>query len=147
MAARYAHRSVRSVFLYTREAHPGENYRHHSSMDDKRNNARAFRTEFDVKRQILLDDVEGTAHRAYGTLPNMSWIIGPRGMIHYKAAWTDPIDIEDALRYSLDAVERRSRDKPLPYHSERLKWRMREDEKFRVRLVKNGPQAVKDFYG
>jgi hypothetical protein len=59
MAARYAHRSVRSVFLYTREAHPGENYRHHSSMDDKRNNPRAFRTEFDVKRQILLDDVKG----------------------------------------------------------------------------------------
>ena len=148
MAARYARRSVRSVFLYTRGAHPGENYRHHSSMDDKRNNARAFRTEFDVKRQILLDDVEGTAHRAYGTLPNMSWIIGPRGTIHYKAAaWTHPIDIEDAQRYSLDAVERRSKDKPLPYHSKRLKWRMREDEKFRVRLVKNGPQAVKDFYG
>jgi len=44
-------------------------------------------------------------------------------------------------------VERRSKDKPLPYHSERLKWRMRDDEKFRARLVKNGPQAVKDFYG
>jgi hypothetical protein len=146
MAARYAHRSVRSVFLYTREAHPGENYRHHSSMNDKRSNARAFLAEFNVKRQILLDDIEGTAHRAYGTLPNMSWIIGPRGMIHYKAAWTDPGDIEDALRYSLDALERRGRDKLLPYHSERLKWRGRDDTKFRARLIKNGPQAVKDFY-
>ena len=147
MAARYAHRSVRSVFLYTREAHPGEHYRHHTSMEDKRRNARAFRTEFDVTRPILLDDLEGTAHHAYGMLPNMSWIIGPAGMIHYKAAWTDPTDVEDTLTYSLDALERRAKDKLLPYHSERLKWRVRDDDKFRARLIKNGPQAVKDFYG
>ena len=147
MAARYANRSVRSVFLYTREAHPGESFGHHTSMEDKRHNARAFRAEFDVKRQILLDDLKGTAHRAYGMLPNMSWIIGPGGMIHYKATWTDPVDIEDALKYALDAQQRRAKYKLLPYHSERLKWRVRDDDKFRTRLLKNGPQAVKDFYG
>ena len=147
MAARYAHRSVRSVFLYTREAHPGEHYRHHTSMNDKRRNARAFKMEFDLKRQILLDDLEGAAHRAYGMLPNMSWIVGPGAMIHYKAAWTDPADIEGALTYSLDALERRTRDKLLPFHSERLKWRVRDDDTFRARLIKNGPQAVKDFFG
>jgi len=147
MAARHAHRSVRSVFLYTREAHPGENYRHHTSMDDKRRNARAFRAEFNVRRQILLDDIEGTAHRAYGTLPNMSWIVAPGGTILYKAAWTDPVDIEEVLCYNLEALARREKDKLLPYHSERLKWRVRDDDKFRARLIKNGPQAVKDFYG
>ncbi len=147
MAARYADRSVRSVFLYTREAHPGEQYRHHVSMDDKRRNALAFKTEFNVRRPILLDDVEGTAHRAYGMLPNMSWIIGTGGVIHYKAAWTDSADIEDALTYTLDALGRRTRDKLQPYHSERLKWRARDDGKFRARLIKNGPQAVTDFYG
>ena len=89
MAAQYAHRSVRSVLLYTREAHPGEHYRHHSSMEDKRRHARAFQAEFSVRRQILLDELEGTAHRAYGMLPNMTWIIGTSGVIHYKAAWTD----------------------------------------------------------
>jgi len=147
MATRYADRSVRSVFLYTREAHPGENYRHHSSMEDKRHHARAFQAEFNVQRHILLDDLEGTVHRAYGTLPNMTWIIGPGGLIHYKAAWTDPDDIEDALRYTLDALKRRAKDNLLPYHSERLKWRLRDNAKFRERLVKNGPQAVTDFYG
>lgn len=147
MAARYAHRSVRSVFLYTREAHPGEHYRHHTSMDDKRRNAQAFKTEFNVRRPILLDDLDGTAHRAFGMLPNMSWIIGSGGLVHYKAAWTDPTDIEDVLRYTLDAMERRTSDKLQPYHSERLKWRGRDDEKFRNRLMKNGPQAVTDFYG
>ena len=147
MAARYAHRSVRSVFLYTREAHPGENYRHHTSMEDKRHHARAFLDEFSIQRRILLDDLEGTAHSAYGMLPNMTWIVGPRGVIHYKAAWTDPDDIEDALKNSLGAVERSAKEKLMPYHSERLKWRVRDDETFRARLVKNGPQAVTDFYG
>jgi hypothetical protein len=147
MATRYAVRSVRSVFLYTREAHPGEHFRHHISMDDKRRSARAFRAEFNAKRQILLDDLQGTAHRAYGMLPNMSWIIGPQGIIHYKAAWTDPTDIEDALRYILDVLERGENKRLLPYYSERLKWRVRDDSKFRSRLDRNGPQAVKDFYG
>lgn len=147
MAVRHAPRSVRSVFLYTREAHPGEYYRHHRSMDDKRRNARAFRTEFNIKRPILLDDVQGTAHGAYGMLPNMSWIVGAQGIILYKAAWTDPADIEGALRYSMDALEKKSRMKLLPFYSEILKWRVRDESQFKARLMKNGPQAVKDFFG
>jgi hypothetical protein len=147
MAARYADRSVRSVFLYTREAHPGEFYRHHTSMEVKRHHARALQQEFSFKREILLDDLEGTAHRAYGSLPNMSWIIGPGGIIHYKATWTDPADIEEALKEVLRDAERRAKGGFLPYHSERLRWRGRDDAKFRERLEKNGPQAVTDFYG
>lgn len=116
-------------------------------MEIKRHNARAFKAEFKVQRQILLDDLEGTAHQCYGMLPNMSWIIGPGGMIQYKATWTDPGDIEDALKYALDVLDRRAKDKLLPYHSERLKCRARDDNQFRARLLKNGPQAVKDFYG
>jgi hypothetical protein len=147
MAARYADRSVRSVFLYTREAHPGEFYRHHTSMEVKRRHARALQAEFSLKRPVLLDDLGGTAHRAYGSLPNMSWIIGPGGIIHYKATWTDPADIEDALKDVLRDVKRRAKGGLLPYHSARLRWRGRDDEKFRARLEKNGPQAVTDFYG
>lgn len=147
MAARYASRSVRSVFVYTREAHPGENYRHHRSMDDKRGNARAFRSEFKIRRAILLDDLEGTAHRAYGSLPNMTWIIGAGGIIHYKAAWTDPIGVEDALEATLDGLERRARDKLIPYYAEHWAWRVRDEDQFRARLVHNGPQAVTDFFG
>jgi len=67
--------------------------------------ARALKLEFNLKRQILLDDLEGSAHLAYGMLPNMSWIIGSGGTIRHKAAWTDPADIEDALKYSVDALE------------------------------------------
>ena len=138
--------AVSSAFLYTREAHPAEHHRHHQSMEDKRANARAFRDQFAVRRPILLDDLEGSAHRAYGILPNMTWIIAPGGLVLYKAAWTNAADIDEALRSSLAGLDRR-REGAMPYYSERLAWRVRDDAAFRTGLERNGPQAVTDFYG
>ena len=147
MARRYADRAVGSVFLYTREAHPGENYRHHNTMDDKRHHARAFRDHNGIQRRILLDDVEGTAHRAYGMLPNMTWIVGRGGVVYYKAAWTDAADLEGALAETLDALERRRTEPLAPFYAERLAWRDRNPELFRRQLEIAGPQAVSDFFG
>ncbi len=147
MARRHADRAVRSVFLYTREAHPGESYRHHTTMDDKRHHARAFRQHNSIEREILLDDVAGTAHRAYGTLPNMTWIIGRGGVIYYKAAWTDVTDVEAALVATLDALDRRTSEPIAPFYAERLTWRVRDLEAFRRQLEIAGPQAVRDFFG
>jgi hypothetical protein len=147
MARRHADRAVRSVFLYTREAHPGENYRHHATMDDKRHHARAFREHNSIEREILLDDVAGTAHRAYGMLPNMTWMIGRGGVIYYKAAWTDAADLEAALVETLDALERRTSEPIAPFYAERLSWRVRDLDAFRRQLEIAGPQAVRDFFG
>ncbi len=147
MARRYADRAVRSVFLYTREAHPGESYRQHTTMDDKRHHARAFQEHNAIERQILLDDVEGTVHRAYGMLPNMTWIIGRGGVVYYRAAWTDVRDLEAALIDTIDGLERRGSEPLAPFHSERLSWRVRDMESFRRQLAVSGPQAITDFFG
>jgi hypothetical protein len=147
MARRYADQAVRSVFIYSREAHPGEKYRHHGTMDEKRRGARALREELKLKRRILLDDVQGTAHHAYGLLPNMTWIIGRGGIVHYKAAWTNTQDIEDALKDIIDGLNRRVKGKLMPFYSERLSWRVRDDDTFKSLLERVGPQAVTDFYG
>ncbi len=146
IADRHADRAVRSVFIYTREAHPGELYRHHTSMEGKRDNARALREVVGIKRQILLDTVDGPAHQAYGTLPNMTWIFGRGGLILYKSAWTDPKDVEDALGRALDGLARRVKGEKLPFYSERLSWRVRDDDTFRELLSRCGPQAVSDFF-
>lgn len=146
MADAIADRAVRSVFLYTREAHPGENYRHHTSMEVKRANARTFREQYKLRRPILLDDLAGTAHRAYGMLPNMTWIVGRGGQILYKAAWTGPADIRDALEQSLRDLGRRIPDQLTPFYAERLAWRENDPDQFRAGLERTGPQAVSDFY-
>ena len=147
MARRYADRAVRSVFLYTREAHPGEDYRHHATMDEKRHHARAFKEHNDIRRRILVDDVEGTVHRAYGMLPNMTWIIGSGGVVYYRAAWTDVHDLKGALDETLDGLERRGSEPLAPFVSEKLAWRVRDMEAFRRQLAVAGPQAVSDFFG
>jgi len=143
--ARYADRAVRSVFVYTHEAHPGENYRHHTSMDDKRANAKAFVEHSDIRREMYLDDLEGTAHRTYGGLPNMTWIVGRGGFIHYKSAWTSADDVEDALKNVLDFQENRIKEQWIPFYSERSAWSTRPMDRFREGLVRAGPQAVSDY--
>ncbi len=147
LADRFAGRGVTSVFVYTREAHPGEHYRHHTSMAAKRANARAFREHSQVRRPILLDPLDGPAHHAYGLLPNMTWIMLQGGRIAYKAAWTGAADVEDALGSLLDGLARRSTERLVPMYTERLGWRESDREAFRQGLERAGPQAVRDFYG
>lgn len=145
LADRYADRAVRSVFVYTREAHPGENYRHHQSMDDKRRHARTFLANSQVRRRILLDDLAGTAHRAYGLLPNMTWIMGRGGLIHYKSAWTNAQDVEDALAGVIDFQANRAKHGWVAYYSERTAWSPRDLALFKQGLERAGPQAVADY--
>jgi hypothetical protein len=60
MAREFGPKGVEFVFLYTREAHPGENYPAHKSFEQKLAHARTFRTELKVERPILVDDLTGT---------------------------------------------------------------------------------------
>ncbi len=136
LAGRYADRAVRSVFIYTREAHPGENYRHHRSIEDKRRNASAFKEHCRIRRQILLDDIRGSAHYAYGLLPNMTWIIGRGGFIHYKSAWTSPADVTGALDAILDFQTNRVRHQWIPFYSERSAWSSRDPARFKEGLLR-----------
>ncbi len=145
LADRFADRAVRSIFIYTREAHPGENYRHHATMDDKRANANAFKAHSGIRREILLDGLDGAAHRAYGELPNMTWIMGRGGFIHYKSSWTGVADVEKALVQVLDFQENRIKQKWVPFYSERSAWSTRSPELFQQGLERAGPQAVADF--
>jgi len=145
LADRYADRGVTSVFVYTREAHPAERVPCHTSMDVKRANARAFREHCGVRRRVLVDDLVGSVHRAYGMLPNMTFILG-RGLVLYKAAWTVTDDVDDALRHTLDALARRRAEPIGAVYTERLAWRTRDPAAFRAGLERNGPQAVDDFF-
>lgn len=141
IAKEFAGRGVSSVFIYTREAHPGENYGHHVDFDTKLQHARALRDELGVSRPILVDDLDGTCHRAWGMLPNMSWIVLKGGRIGYKADWTDPFDIAGALEELLEDV---ASDRT-PFYNERLGYRVNDREGFVRGLMRNGPKALEDF--
>ncbi len=67
-----------------------------------------MRRRWGIERSMLVDNLEGDVHRAYGTLPNMTYIMAAGGNIIYRAAWTD----ERTIRLALDQVpyERKARE-------------------------------------
>jgi hypothetical protein len=146
IAQRVAPHGVGSVFLYTHEAHPGEFYPHHSSMAQKLRHARALRDRLGVTRPILVDALDGACHRAYGSMPNMSWIFAASGVPVYKSDWTDPASIVNAVEYFLNVVDRRRGGERLaPFHVERLDFRHQDREAFYAALERNGPKAVREY--
>jgi hypothetical protein len=146
IAERFQEQGVGSIFLYTHEAHPGEFYPHLTSMEQKFQHARALRDELHVTRPILLDALDGACHRAYGSMPNMSWIINKAGIPVYKSDWTDANSVENAIEYFLGMLDRRrSGEQMIGFHVERLDFRTRDVAGFMEGLARNGPKAVKEF--
>ncbi len=146
LAEEYRPRGFEFLFMFTREAHPGENFPPHSSMEQKLEHARAFCDRHGVHRTILVDDLEGTVHHAYGRLPDMCFMIGEKRRILFKADWTSA----DALRMILDyqlalSDQRRSNVKVGPNYCEFLGFRPRVWDKVVEHIRGNGPQAIEDW--
>lgn len=146
MVDEYVGRDLQSVFVYTREAHPGEHYSHHETMEQKLQYAREFRERFSVNRPILVDDLEGTAHRAFGTLPNMVYVLNQAQTVLFRANWTDPITIKFALDYHFDVLDRRRSGLRLnPFYAELHGFRWVDDGAFFEGLELAGQKAIDEF--
>jgi hypothetical protein len=128
--------------VYTREAHPGEHQPAHTSLADKLAAARRLRAELGITRTILVDDLDGSMHTAYGLMPNMSWVLARRGTILYKAMWTSAARIGEFLQRR--AVQRHDAAQP-SFHTEQLELRRRDAAAFQQGLERNGPRAVSEF--
>ena len=81
-------------------------------------------------------------HRAYGLLPNMSWVLDRGGTILYKAMWTSAARVGEFLE--------RRRSQPggpasATFYAEQLEPVGRDREAFRRGLERNGPRAGTEF--
>lgn len=85
------------VVLYIREAHPGGNIHAHETFNDKLDCAQDLRNEDKETRLILIDDIEGTAHAAYGSYPNAVFIINKHGCIVFRSDWNSVPATKTAL--------------------------------------------------
>lgn len=146
LADRVADKKVASIFIYTYEAHPGENYPHLTSFDQKLQHAHDLRDKLGITRDILVDALDGACHRAYGSMPNMTWIFNRSMQPIYKSDWSDANSVANAIDYFLDITGRRqNREKLAPFHVERLDYRNADREAFYKGLERNGPKAVQEF--
>jgi hypothetical protein len=133
------------VFVYTREAHPGEEVPHHDSFESKLACARLLRDETGIRRPILVDDLAGTVHRRYGMMPNMTWVIDRGGIVVFKANWTSAANVEAFLDRYLAAKTDRQHGTMARYETEQVEFRQVDRDAFRSRLLRNGPRAAEEF--
>jgi hypothetical protein len=134
------------VFIYTREAHPGENVPSHESFERKLACAKRLAGEAGISRDILVDDLAGTVHRAYGLMPNMTWVIGRGGRVAYKANWTSAANVEAFLaRFLAARSEHPSGTTPVMYETQQAEFRYPDRKRFTEHLRRNGPRAVAEF--
>jgi len=88
---------VSFAILYVREAHPGRDIGQHKSLDNKVSNARMLRDDDGEGRRILIDDMTGSVHKAFGGFPNSAFIINRNGCLVYKSDWNNPAATTRAL--------------------------------------------------
>ena len=94
----YGGNDVAFFMIYSREAHPDEEFPHHTSFEQKWVHALECQRQKEMNVPILVDRLDGGMHEMYGSLPNMVYIIDKEGLIIYKSAWTIPDEIENVLK-------------------------------------------------
>jgi hypothetical protein len=115
-------------------------------MTQKAAHARDLRDILGVTRPILLDALDGACHRAYGSMPNMTWIFNRAGLPVYKSDWTDHHSVANALAYLLETAQRRrGGERLVPFRVERLDYRGNDPDAFYEGLARSGPKAVAEF--
>ena len=144
---KYQARGFEFFIVYVREAHPGENLPHHTSFGQKLAHARKLRALENVSLPILVDDIEGSTHKAYGLLPNMVYLIDRDGIIVYKSDWTDAHELEGMCDSLVRLDDMKGRQVPIIRQgvSERLHW-IPMDPKHRDRIYRrSGEKAIRDY--
>ncbi len=135
--------NVASAVLYVREAHPGATIPAHKDMEEKRGCASLLKSESADIREVLVDGVEGSAHLAYGSMPNAVYIIDRDAIVRFKAPWNYAAATCEALQAVLAGkpANFRSYFKPAKPHIVRSTVR-RAGAGSGVDLIKGMPRLV-----
>lgn len=144
---KYRQKGFEMFIIYVREAHPGEKFPHHTSFEQKMAHARKYRESEDVAIRILVDDLKGTIHRAYGLLSNMTYLIDQEGTVVYKSDWTNAAELDGMCESLIRLDEMRRNQVPIIRQgaSERLHW-IPMDPALRERVYRrSGKKAIQDY--
>lgn len=144
--ADYQGEDVEFLFVYVREAHPGEKLSAHQKFEDKIKAAESFRDAEDMEMPILVDDLKGSIHRKYGRLPNSTFLIDRSGRVAFRCLWTQPRVVEEALQELLARQEERGVDHAVVAHGEYRKMPSTHAMLHAHRaLERGGERSIEDF--
>ncbi len=89
---------IHVVDVLVRQAHPGPAEPPYASAEQKMADAERYQRSEQIPWPVLVDDVEGTVHRAYGALANPSYLIGTDGLVSFYAPVTGAPRLHRALQ-------------------------------------------------
>jgi len=137
---------VEFLFVYVREAHPGEELPPHHNLSDKVQAAELLRDEEELEMPILIDDLSGKVHRKYSGQPNPTFLIDKSGRIAYRQLATDPSSLRDAIEELLDRQSERGVDHAIVHGGQDLKMPALRPMVYAHRALERGGQrSISNF--
>jgi len=86
------------VDVLIRQAHPGPDAPPYDSLAEKLRDAERYRHEEGIPWPVLVDDLDGTVHQAYGGLADPSYLIDVDGRVAFYELWTHAPTLHRAIR-------------------------------------------------
>jgi hypothetical protein len=137
---------IEFLFIYVREAHPGEIIPAHSSMREKTEAARLLRDEEDMHMPVLVDDLRGSVHRRYSKLPNPAFLIDKSGRVAFLSLWSKPEGLGRAIQELLNLQEERGVDHAVVSGGQDMAMPVPYSALYAYRaLERGGKQSLSDF--
>jgi peroxiredoxin len=134
------------LFVYVREAHPGEKIPAHLSMNQKFHGARLLRDEEDLKMPVVVDDLRGSIHRKYSKLPNPAFLIDKTGRVAFRCKWTQSDKLAPAIEELLRLQQTPGANQGVVAGGEDLSMPISYGLLFSYRaLERGGEQSLNDF--
>lgn len=134
------------LFVYAREAHPGERLPAHRSSGQKLRAARLLRDEEDIAMPVVVDDLRGSIHRKYARLPNPAFLIDKSGRVAFRCMWAQADKLARAIKELLRFQQEHSRDHVIVAGGEDLAMPVSYLTLSSYRaLERGGEAALKDF--
>jgi peroxiredoxin len=135
--------------VYVRESHPGENFPHHSSFEQKLHHARELKRLEKPAFPILVDSLDGYIHRNYGLWPVSLFVVHRDGRLVFRSTIAQPFQLRSFLS-ELVACERDARENPVGvryecYTESIVGHAVSESEHHRVYKLA-GPKAFEDYW-
>jgi peroxiredoxin len=137
---------VEFLFVYVREAHPGEELSAHRSLSDKTHAARQLRDEEDMAMPVLVDDLRGSIHRKYSRMPNPAFLIDKSGRVAFRCMWTQSELLGEAMEELLELQKERGVEHVVVNGGQDLSMPVTYGVLYSYRaLERGGEEAMNDF--
>jgi peroxiredoxin len=137
---------IEFLFVYVREAHPGERIPAHRSAGEKVRAAALLRDQEEIEMPVLVDDVRGSIHRKYSKLPNPAFLIDKSGRVAFRSMWTNPGELASAIAELLELQQERRVDHVVVRGGQDLSMPLSYARLYSYRaLERGGEDALSDF--